>query len=170
MQIYASLKCLPNYSLSLALGVWFSQNLPLKIQTQFKKSLLAMYFFLSFLFFFALLCSVWDSVLAIRNAFFCPLRIFLLTILYRNFACLPTRWSHVTCTVETYFLQMKTDFPHTPSFKTNPLLHLLAVPIHYSRVLLASKTFLTSLFQDRAGLASSAMNNSVLQLATVSCW
>lgn len=102
MQIYASLKCLPNYSLSLALGVWLSQNLPLKIQTGFKKSSLAMYFFYFLTFsFFALLCSVWDSVLAIRNTFFCPSRIFLTTILYRNFACLPTRWSDVMYTVET---------------------------------------------------------------------
>lgn len=69
MQIYASLKCLPNYSLSLTLRDWLSQNLPVKIWTQFKKSVLAMYFFsfLTFLF-FVLPCSVWDSILAIRNA------------------------------------------------------------------------------------------------------
>lgn len=45
MQIYASLKDLPNYSLSLTLRDWLSQNLFVKIWITVKKSLLAMYFF-----------------------------------------------------------------------------------------------------------------------------
>lgn len=105
-----------------------------------------MYFFsfLTFLFlFFSIEC---DLVLAIRNAFFCPPR-----ILYNNFIqklCLSTH-QVILCNMYSwnmYFLQMKTDFPHTPSFKANLLLGLLGVPIHYSRVLLAWKMFLTSLF------------------------
>lgn len=118
MQIYASLKCLPNYSLSLALRVWFSQNLPLKIQTQFKKSSLAMCFFFLNFSFFTLLCSVWDSVLVIRNAFYPP-RVF-----YNNFIQKLGFSAHqvILCNMYSrniYFLQMKTDFPHTPSFKSS---------------------------------------------------
>lgn len=61
MQIYASLKCLPNYSLGLTLREWLSQNLPVKIWTWFKKSLLAVHFFFFFLN-LSFLCSSTFSV------------------------------------------------------------------------------------------------------------
>lgn len=172
------LKCLPNYSLSLTLRDWLSQNLPMKIWTQFKKSLLAMYFFsfLTFLF-FVLPCSVWDSILAIRNALKSskdlPCDSFIQKLCWSTYHVIP-------CNVhkERSIFSVKADCPppslHTPPPPTSKptwyldFLCLLAVPIHYSRVLLAPKTFFISLFQDRAGLASSAMN-TVLQLATVCC-
>lgn len=155
MQIYASLKCLPNYSLGLTLREWLSQNLPVKIWTWFKKSLLAVHFFFSFLtfLFFVLPRSVWDSILAIRSAFFCPPRIFLVTVWYRSFAGLPTVWSYLTCTGKKVFSPDENWF----FFFFSP--HLCPPP----------KIFLVSLLQGRAGLTSSAMN-TVLQLATVCCW
>lgn len=43
--IYASLKSLPNYSLSLTVRDWLSQNLPLKLWIRVKKSVLPISFF-----------------------------------------------------------------------------------------------------------------------------
>lgn len=182
VQIYASLKCLPICSLSLTLRDWLFQNLLVKVWVQFMKSWIAMYFFFSSLtyLFFVLPCSVWDSILAISNAFFCPSRTFLMTVLHRSFAGLHTVWSHVTCPRKTVFSPNEDFFsfisaPAQPfsSFKTNLIARFLvcvfAVSVHYSRVLLAPKMLLVSWFQHRAGLVSSVLN-AVLQFAAGCRW
>lgn len=130
MQIYASSKCLPNYSLSLTLRDWLSQNLPVKIRTQFKKSLLAGYFFFLHLSF---LCS---SILSVK-LHSCHQKCILLSsqdLPCDGFIQKLCWFTHhvILCNIhrgKKYFLQIKTDFPPPsvphPHFKTNLLARLL---------------------------------------------
>lgn len=64
--IYASLKGLPNYSLSLTVWDWLSQNLPMKLWIRVKKSVLPISFFSPHAFF-----VLYPCIFSMRFSFCC---------------------------------------------------------------------------------------------------